>query len=376
MKWCVNMLQNNQSTFFPQKPEFMLPPIDSFTPKSLYNNFGRADSGVARDMPALSNSSAATTDTALPLSPSLLQIIETLTDLLAVFNEEGFLLWANMAFHDLFLIEHHPRFLALSHEERFALLQVRSVEGQHLLIEQTPLARIFAGESLTGENTLDIFIHSLDGQDHLLNVSGTPIYDEQRCIRWAVLVYRDVTRQRALERQTYDRLNMFLELAHVIALEATKRPDTSQLRQQRESLKQITALQCQLFHTTLASILLLDANVTVMDLLCLGLDEPEEQRLAHQFTGKSLKDTPLLARLQQEETSLFQTSQLPAPLQDLAPGMKQTLLLPLLMGSRLFGIIALHSRTLEDFQVQEDVEVALAVSHVMTLIVERMQRGN
>lgn len=96
----------------------------------------------------------------------------------------------------------------------------------------------------------------------------------------------------------------------------------------------------------------------------------------HQFMGKSLEDMPLLIHLQQEETSLFQTSQLPALLQNLAPGMKQTLLLPLLMGSHLFGIIALHSPTLEDFQVQEDVEVALAVSHVMTLIVERMQRGN
>ncbi|WP_169461047.1 hypothetical protein [Ktedonobacter racemifer] len=52
-------------------------------------------------MPASSNSSAATTDTALPFSPSLFQIIETLIDDLAVFNEEGFLLWANMAFHDL-----------------------------------------------------------------------------------------------------------------------------------------------------------------------------------------------------------------------------------------------------------------------------------
>lgn len=102
MKWYVNMLQNNQRTFFPQKPEFTLPPIDSFTPKSLYNNFGRADSGVVRDMPALPGSSAATADAALSLSPSLIHIIETLTDPLAVFNEEGFLLWANTAFHDLF----------------------------------------------------------------------------------------------------------------------------------------------------------------------------------------------------------------------------------------------------------------------------------
>ena len=85
--------------------------------------------------------------------------------------------------------------------------------GQELVEKRRPLARIFRGEVLTAGNTQDVLTQTVNGQTLMFNISGAPVRGENGDIERAVLLYRDVTLHRQLERQTSDALQALLVVA-------------------------------------------------------------------------------------------------------------------------------------------------------------------
>ncbi|MDE3229575.1 MAG: PAS domain-containing sensor histidine kinase, partial [Chloroflexota bacterium] len=66
---------------------------------------------------------------------------------------------------------------------------------------ESPLRRILAGETLSGERTVDIGLRATDGRRIYLNISGAPIRGADGALLGAVQSLRDVTAKREAEQE-------------------------------------------------------------------------------------------------------------------------------------------------------------------------------
>lgn len=98
----------------------------------------------------------------------------------------------------------------------FHHLMPRDEHGQPLPFDLWPPNRLLHGEVLSADNMFDYRIHTLDGRDMILNVSGSPVYCADGDIAGAVLVFRDVTERRRLRRRTHDALDALLQMAEAL----------------------------------------------------------------------------------------------------------------------------------------------------------------
>jgi PAS domain S-box-containing protein len=128
-------------------------------------------------------------------------IFDALTDGVVVIDATGQVILMNEAYRRLIGYSASPPADLVSQEERSRRFALRDPQGQPLPPEQWPLQRILRGESLTGDRSVDILLHTLDERDLLVNVSGAPVRDTRGRIIGVAMVTRDVTEQRRLERE-------------------------------------------------------------------------------------------------------------------------------------------------------------------------------
>jgi PAS domain S-box-containing protein len=129
-------------------------------------------------------------------------ILATIADGVYVYDADGRLLRANpsgQAFNPYTLQEDY---LESSFPERFASFLLRDEHGQPFTAENMPVKRALRGEKLTGTQTVDIQMRTIQGEDRFYSVSGAPIRDEAAQIQGAVIVTRDVTERRRIERES------------------------------------------------------------------------------------------------------------------------------------------------------------------------------
>lgn len=86
--------------------------------------------------------------------------------------------------------------------------------GQPVPPERLPFYRALRGETVTGEQAVELYQRTQDGLDLVIRVSGAPVRDTQGRILGAVLTTFDVTPQRRLEQQ---RLAVMRVVAHDLA---------------------------------------------------------------------------------------------------------------------------------------------------------------
>ncbi|MGH2485931.1 MAG: PAS domain-containing sensor histidine kinase, partial [Ktedonobacterales bacterium] len=85
--------------------------------------------------------------------------------------------------------------------------------GQPLPRDEWPSVRLLRGEAFTGPESVDVLVRAHDGRDLLLSCAGAPTRDERGAVEGAVMVIRDVTERRRLEREMRFQASM-LERAH------------------------------------------------------------------------------------------------------------------------------------------------------------------
>lgn len=144
-------------------------------------------------------------------------IVEAMNDAILVFNSEGRIFHANSAAWRFFRRDMISSGLALLNE-RMSRYAVRDEHGDPLTNEDTPLFRILRGETLTNDNSVDIFIRDPSGRRVEVNISGAPFRGEAGEIEGAVCIVRDVTERRERERHTRETAAEALQQA--AALEA------------------------------------------------------------------------------------------------------------------------------------------------------------
>ncbi len=128
-------------------------------------------------------------------------IFEAITDIVIVCDKQGRLIHANSAFYSSTGLQPDDELSFATLSDYPAHLQPLDNKGTLLPQEQWPLVRVLRGERLTSKNTEDIFFRNQDGRMWSFDMRGAPIYEASGKIVGGVVVLRDVTRRRELERR-------------------------------------------------------------------------------------------------------------------------------------------------------------------------------
>ena len=130
-------------------------------------------------------------------------IFEAMGDAVFVYDEQGQPIRANRAANDLYGLPPVTGYLDLPREERRKLMPAFDAEGRPLAAEQRPAARALRGEVFRDNDAQDVRMLVRDGRMRDLNITGAPIR-RGRQIVGAVIVARDVTERRRLERVAHE----------------------------------------------------------------------------------------------------------------------------------------------------------------------------
>jgi PAS domain S-box-containing protein len=141
-------------------------------------------------------------------------VFGALADGIIVYDRHGNMLFTNPA--NVAILgspEQWEVYFAQPLADRLKVLEMRNLAGHPLPRAQWPHLRVLRGEVLVGATAVELSAIGLDGQVRQLSVTGAPLRDEQGEIAGAVLIHRDVSERRQLERETRRQATM-LERAH------------------------------------------------------------------------------------------------------------------------------------------------------------------
>ena len=134
----------------------------------------------------------------------LATFFDTMADGAILFDQEGRVIQVNGAFSSLLGLDARPDFFSLPLTERLRLINYRDERDQPVVEEQWLPRRVLTGEVLTGAKTLDMKATSLDGRHLVVNASGAPVRNAAGEIIGGVLIMRDVSQRRDMERAAQD----------------------------------------------------------------------------------------------------------------------------------------------------------------------------
>jgi PAS domain S-box-containing protein len=126
-------------------------------------------------------------------------IFEAIGDAVFVYDAYGQPVRTNAASHGIYGADPGQSYLSLPREERRTRIPAYDLEGRLLEAERRPAARALRGEVFRGNDAQDVRMRTADGHLRDLNFTGAPIRSGRR-ITGAVVVARDVTERRRLER--------------------------------------------------------------------------------------------------------------------------------------------------------------------------------
>lgn len=266
-------------------------------------------------------------------------IFESITDGILVCDGAGWIIQSNPAARHIMHLDQYPGYLQMSMPERTALLHAFDEQGQSFTEEQWPLARLLRGEDLRGNKAVDMHLIFPDGQEVYLNHSGSALRDQDNAITGAVLVIRDVTERRRLEKHVRKSFSILLavaeELMHIPehlnvepAAKQVPARETPALLPFQAAGKYLVELTRQMLEYQGVSIALLDPRSGRFRLVATsGRSEEEEAIYYENFADFSLSDyldESAITRLRENEMveqeitlrtpRLFQYSVLLAPM--------------------------------------------------------------
>jgi PAS domain S-box-containing protein len=310
-------------------------------------------------------------------------ILEAMVDGVYVYDAQGHLLRTNAAAQTFNPLTRQSDYMVSSYPERFSSFHMRDEHGQPLELSDMPVTRVLQGETLTGSHPVDTILLQRNGRDVLLNVSGAPVLDNEGRIRGAVIVTRDITERRHLERRTREALAALLAMTQLIGqgFENTNNTEdktreqtglTTQEVAQRLAKFTRSFLDCQRL-----SISIIEPETDIMrPLAVVGLSPEQEQQWweEQQQYQSRLVDSPdqsLVQQLQANEVVLFDMTQPPWDSYPNPYGIRTMLIAPMSMREHMVGILALDYGGAEHSYTSEELALAGAVAHLAAMIIER-----
>jgi signal transduction histidine kinase/PAS domain-containing protein len=154
--------------------------------------------------------------TAIEHASQLEAIFESMADSVFVYDPQGRIVRSSAAARKLFAFDARPDYATLPLDERLSQVEMRDPQGRGLPVEESPHWRVIHGETLAGGEATDYLLRVLDGREVVVNVTGAPVRLADGSMRGGILVLRDVTEQRRLERRTREALDAILEMARTL----------------------------------------------------------------------------------------------------------------------------------------------------------------
>lgn len=146
-------------------------------------------------------------------------IVSSLVDGVICYNEDGEIVDINPAAAALFGYKAEKDYQYISLEQRAQRLHTSDEYGQPFPRERLPVMRVLNGEILTGSTAQNVRLHTLDGRDLLINMTGGPLYNEHGKQLGVIAICRDITEQRRSDQQlqelhsAHERVKALLNLA-------------------------------------------------------------------------------------------------------------------------------------------------------------------
>jgi PAS domain S-box-containing protein len=313
---------------------------------------------------------------------------DSMADGVIVFDSAGHLLEMNATARELFGLDARPDYSLRPLHTGESTYAVRDDQGRLLEPEQWPVLRVLRGETLKGADAMDIMIHSRDGREALLSVSGAPVRDQNGAIAGAIIVMRDVTERRQLERRTHDALNALLAMAEALVLapaetpivEAPERAPADTEESTSTTAGAVTRRLAELTQSVLGcrrvGIVIIEPETGFSRPIAVAGLSPEQERQwwAEQQAAdatSNVGDPAILARLAAGETLILDMREPPLNAQPNPYGISTVLIAPMRVSERLIGILALDYGGAEHAYSPEEVALAGAVAKLAALVLER-----
>lgn len=320
---------------------------------------------------------------AIERTQQLEAIFESMTDGVFVYDGDGNIIRSNTAGHKLLHLDADAEYMDLPMVPRLTARNIRDEYGQPLPMEQWPMQRIIRGESLQGEQSVDILMRLQDGQDVMFNESGAPVRDAQNAIIGGVIVFRDVTKRRQVAFQVKKAFEMLLALAEELvsiqpyqdkdALPEEERTSSQMIRAVGRRLAELTVhiLECRFVGITLLEPG--NESARLRPLAVAGLS-PEDMQLSRQEVFSSslfdYLDEANIERLRANEVVIYDLTQRPFVRRS-SYGIRRLLEAPMIMGGQLVGVLGVEKKAIDQEYTEEEVALIKAVAKLIQLVIER-----
>ncbi len=301
---------------------------------------------------------------------------EALTDVVTVYSSTGELVYANKMAQKIFTaITRVENYYHLPLHERLLPYNLRGEDGKALPYEQWPHVRVINGEVINAMQAVDVMIWFVDQQcDLQFSITGAPIRNADGEISGAILISRDVTERRRLERRTHEALSGLLDMAEAVI----------QLPEQDEQFEDMYVLGTRLAQLTRSvmdcqrvGIQLVEAeSERVYPVAVVGLSsELEQQWWQEQHQQQTtLKESPLpelVERLRANELFVLDLREAPFNQYPNPYNVQVMLAAPLCVHNQLVGILSLDYNEKTHRYTEREMVLASAVAKLAALVFER-----
>ncbi|GAC1361583.1 MAG: hypothetical protein NVSMB44_15450 [Ktedonobacteraceae bacterium] len=300
-----------------------------------------------------------------------------MTDGVVIYDALGNMQRVNAAYRQLIGLDKAPQHAKLTPAERGAMLALRDEYGRPLIGPRQPVQRMLAGEVFTASQAMDIQVHTLDGREVQLNVTGTPMYDQEQRLTGGVLIFRDVTTRRKLERRTQEALEALLTMAEELVQlpeqaerqDATARTADGVSKPLAELIRRV--LGCQRVSLTGVN----QQTHELYSLAVVGLSPELERHWRERQSGFNLHEilSSAVPLDPQKSNDPFVVDFTRPPLSDYSNpfGIQSMILAPMAIGQRMVGVLALDYGNTAHAYTQGELSLTRAVADLSALVIER-----
>ncbi len=306
-------------------------------------------------------------------------LFNAITDGIMVYDATGHIRQINTTAREQLSRYLHPDTFNISAYERAEMVKPRSGEGDLFPVQKIPVLRMLQGEIITGADAQDVHIQTFKGEDLWLNMSGTPLFDEDGQVTGAISIARDVTERRRLEERTHTALEALLEMAQVIVQgaeqeEANPLDMETYFLQLMQRLARLTqeVLGCHRLGFTQV----MPETELLQPLAVVGLPPEQEAQWWREQKAREVHlsegaDPELLRRLRANEILLMDLTQPPYNAQPNPYSVRQMLAAPMMLGTHLLGFLTLDYGGLDHTYTPEELALTKAVTKLAALAMER-----
>ncbi len=255
-----------------------------------------------------------------------------------------------------------------------ALFELLDEQGQILPRTQWPENQLRRGEQI---HEMDVSLRAKMWEStQYLSISGTPIYGQNGQMIGGVLLCRDVTEQRQLQRRTQAALETLLKMAEVMVhIPVEENASEEAIMATRQvTAQRLVELTCELLGSHTASMIEIGNESQPPQLTAaVGFSTEIEQQLRENIPGIRLQDyfrASELANLTRGEPAFFNLTTPAAGL--LTYSAHQVLCAPMRLGEQLIGFLSIdYSTTEHHYPIQEEMTLMQASAKLAAVVIER-----